>query len=83
MSTWREDLYSDLSAIAQRILDGTLEIKRGCYLEVSRAAWKQASQLDRDRFEHACHEREVAFEHVSQTGGVHLVCPEEKVGGKR
>ena len=68
----------DLAVIARGIMDGSFELKPGCYLEVPTAVSRQASQPERDRFLQACAARGVRVEAVSQTGSIDWVCPEAK-----
>jgi hypothetical protein len=66
---------ADLTLLAQRILDGTLENRPGCVLEISALAWSQNSFDAQHRFEDACEQKQIAFRVVQQLSAVDWVCP--------
>jgi hypothetical protein len=66
---------ADLSVLAQRILDGTLENRPGCVLEISVLAWSQISIDAQHRFEDACEQKQIVFRVVQQLSAVDWVCP--------
>jgi hypothetical protein len=66
---------ADLSVLAQRILDGTLENRPGCVLEISALAWSQNPLDAQHRFEDACEQKQIVFRVVQQLSAVDWVCP--------
>ncbi len=66
---------ADLDLLAQRILEGTLENRPGCALEISNLAWSQNSLEAQQRFEDACERRGIVFRVVQQLTAVDWVCP--------
>jgi hypothetical protein len=67
----------DLDEIARRIIDGTLQLRVGCYLEVSSAAWNSSDIADRDAFAQACAAKNIRYQLVQQIGRIDWVCPDE------
>jgi hypothetical protein len=66
---------ADLAVLASRILDGTLENRPGCVLEISALAWSQNPLEAQHSFEDACERRQIAFRVVQQLTAVDWVCP--------
>lgn len=68
---------ADLGDIARRILDGTFELRPGCFLEVSTFSWNNNDDHDRQTFIDACKRKSVPYEVVPQIGGIDWVCPKK------
>ncbi|MGH7629479.1 MAG: hypothetical protein ACREOF_08805 [Gemmatimonadales bacterium] len=66
---------ADLDLLARRILEGTLENRPGCVLEISNLAWSQNSLEAQHRFEDACEGHGIVFRVVQQLTAVDWVCP--------
>lgn len=66
---------ADLEVLAGRILEGTLENRPGCVLEISNLAWSQNPLEAQHAFEDACERRGIVFRVVQQLTAVDWVCP--------